>query len=66
MNKKSCFTISKCRSSLYFRRYGNDGIKVDSHQIEKLQTEFAEILTNIEKIIYDLAGEGSISTHPNS
>ena len=34
-----------------------DGIKVDSKQIEKLQTEFAEILNNIKKTIYDLAGE---------
>src|SRR5690625_83472 len=34
-----------------------DGIKVDAEQIEKLQTEFAEILTNIEQTIYELAGE---------
>lgn len=34
-----------------------DGIKVDSKQIEKLQTEFAERLTDIEQKIYDLAGE---------
>ncbi len=34
-----------------------DGIKVDREQIEKLQVEFAEILTDIEKTIYELAGE---------
>lgn len=33
------------------------GIKVDSEQIKKLQTEFAEILNDIEKTVYELAGE---------
>lgn len=34
-----------------------DGIKVDSVQIAKLQTEFAQILTEIEAKVYELAGE---------
>jgi DNA polymerase-1 len=34
-----------------------DGIKVDGQQIENLQTEFAEILTEIEETIYEYAGE---------
>jgi len=34
-----------------------DGIKVDQAQIEALQSEFAEILTDIEANIFELAGE---------
>src|SRR5699024_12405813 len=34
-----------------------DGNKADNKQIEKLQTELAERLTDIEQKIYDLAGE---------
>ena len=34
-----------------------DGIKVDSEQISELQVEFAKILTDIETIVYEIAGE---------
>lgn len=34
-----------------------DGIKVDVNQMEKLQAEFKEILTNIEAKIFELSGE---------
>lgn len=34
-----------------------DGIKVNSEEMTRLQTEFAEILTTIENTIYEYAGE---------